>query len=346
MRNFILLLTVVFGLQMHVGGFANPPLQESSIPASFCRDTAMPCPGGVRYAQTEITPTVLLLSRQDSDQPAAQTIYAVTMDDQHETLITLEDHFVDRLEGNWILLDDGSLGINLNSDRREVESVAVESSDGVLTDIQQILGDDFAPMFGPILVDDELFLMAGQDDPAVNLYMLRDDALMQLTDARAIFPQAAEPLLSASVAFVAMRPGHDGFLYRARVRDGEGIDHNALFWHDLSDSHPMPFFGKDPVWSPDGNSLAGSRFNDETTLYELWMIDVISGEARFIANACNPQFSPDGAWLAYDLHENAIWTAYTDCYASGQVEALNISSGERVLLSDGLPDFVTLIGWR
>jgi hypothetical protein len=310
---------------------------------------ALPCPGGLQTLPYEepyqSPPTALLLSRQDSDQPSAQTISAVTMGDQRETLITLQDQTFNRLEDGWILLDDGSLGINLNSNTREIESVAVQPPEDVLADIQQLLGDDFTPMFGPVLVDNDLILMAGQGDPAVNLYLLRDGDLMQLTDARTIFPEAAEPLLSASVEFIATRPQHEGFLYRARVRDGEGIDHNALFWHDLTDSHPMPFFGKDPVWSPDGNSLAGSRFNDETALYELWIINVVSGEERFIANACNPQFSPDGAWLAYDLHENAIWTAYTDCFASGQVEALNISTGERVLLSDGLPDFVTLIGW-
>jgi hypothetical protein len=252
---------------------------------------------------------------------------------------------LNRLENGWLLLDDGSLGFNLRDDAPEITTIAPPPFVDRLAEIRAVIAEGFTPMFGPILVDESLVLMAGEDDPTVNLYGLADGGLVQLTDARTIFPEAAQPLLSASVDFIAARPDHEGFLFRARVRDATGSDHNALFWHDLTVSHPMPFFGKDPVWSSDGDSLAGSTFDDDSSLYELWVFDLTSGAESFIANACNPQWSPDTAWLAYDLHQDAAWQGYTDCYANGQVEAVNLVTGGRVSLSEGLQGFVTLIAW-
>ena len=301
------------------------------------------------YAQTDQIPTALLLERENSDQPSEQTIYLMTMDGERVILLAPETgHQFNAMENGWLLLDDGSLGFNLRDESPVLTTITPEPPINHLAAIRAAAGEDFTPLFGPVLVDEGVYLMAGENDPAVNLYALQNGDLMQLTDARMIFPEAVEPLLSASVEFIAPRPDHDGFLYRARVRDAEGTDHNALFYHDLTGSVPTPFFGKDPVWSPDGLQLAGSRvrtLDDGSPRYGLWVVDVASGDVTFVADGCNPGWSPDGAWLAYDLHENATWQGYTDCYASGQVEALNLVTCERILLSDGLQDFVTLIGW-
>ncbi|MBZ0304694.1 MAG: hypothetical protein K8I82_01380, partial [Anaerolineae bacterium] len=144
--------------------------------------------------------------------------------------------------------------------------------------------------------------------------------------------------------FIAVRPSHMAFLYRARLRDATGQDFNTLYLYDFERHQEMPFFGKNPVWSPDGESLAGSRLS-ESLIYELWTVNLQTEETGFIANGCNPQYSPDGLWLAYDLHDNSQWQGYTDCFASGQVEAMNLETGEKVLLSAGLKKFVTLISW-
>ena len=302
------------------------------------------------FAQRDAPPAALLLERANTDQPGPQAIHRVTLDGTLTTLITPQDgHQFYDLDGDWLLLDDGSLGINLRDEVPQITTISVETPDDPLAAIRAVAGEGFTPMFGPVMVDKGLYLMAGVGDPAVNLYTIKDDALIQLTDARTIFPEAVAPLLSASVEFIAPRPKHPGFLFRTRIRDARGTDRNALFYHDMTRAQPMPFFGKDPVWSPDGLSLAGSRLrnlDDGTPRYRLWLVEVISGDETYLADGCNPQFSPDGAWLAYDLHENATWQSYTDCFASGQVEALNIHTDARVLLSDGLSEFVTLIGWQ
>ena len=110
----------------------------------------------------------------------------------------------------------------------------------------------------------------------------------------------------------------------------------------------MPFFGKDPVWSPDGVVLAGSRLaelGDGSSLYGVWIVSLETGDERMIAYGCNAQWSPDGIWLAYDLHDDVQRQGYTDCFANGQVEGFNVGTGERVLFSEELTGYVTLISW-
>ncbi len=211
---------------------------------------------------------------------------------------------------------------------------------------------EVSPRYGPIaldvsgldIVENRLYSMSGENDPYVNLYAVMNGELHQLTDVVSLFPQAKPPILSASAEFLSVRSG--AFLYRARLRDAAGQDFNALYLYDFESHQKMPFFGKNPVWSPEGESLAGSRLSEsQPPIYELWTVNIKTGEARFIANGCNPQYSPDGLWLAYDLHDNSQWQGYTDCFASGQVEAVNLQTGEKVLLSAGLEKFVTLVGW-
>lgn len=216
---------------------------------------------------------------------------------------------------------------------------------------QKILAE-FSPRYGPVVWDasgldiaeNRLYSMSGENDTYVNLYAVMKGELHQLTDVISLFPQAKPPILSASAEFLSVRSGT--FLYRARLRDATGQDFNELYLYDFESHQKMPFFGKNPVWSPDGEALAGSRLSEsQPPIYELWTVNVQTGEASFIANGCNPQYSPDGRWLAYDLHDNSQWQGYTDCFASGEVEAVNLQTGEKVLLSAGLEKFVTLVGW-
>lgn len=92
----------------------------------------------------------------------------------------------------------------------------------------------------------------------------------------------------------------------------------------------------------------GSRLStlaDGRPIYEMWLSDLQTGQERWIAYACNPQFSPDGSWVAYDLHDNAQWQSYIDCYANGQVEAYHLDRETRHMLSAELTEAVQLVGW-
>ena len=218
-------------------------------------------------------------------------------------------------------------------------------------------GKTISPLYGPIAIDishsdpDTLYLMSGETTPFVDFYALLNGELRQLTDVITLFWDFTPPILSASVEFIALRPGYAGFLYRARLRDSTGTDFNKLFFYDFAaqNSIEMPFFGTDPVWSPDGMQLAGSRLGENEVglpLYSLWVVDLRNGSELEIAPGCNPQWSPEGAWLAYDVHVDARWQGYIDCFASGDVEGIHLQNGERILFSDSLSGFVTLIGWR
>lgn len=215
----------------------------------------------------------------------------------------------------------------------------------------------FAPL--PIFVhqlawaDSYLYAMTGQADPIVNLYAVVEGELGQLTDVIQLFPEASPPVLSASVEFIAVRPNSEGaFLYRARLRDAAGIDHNALFVYDpASDTPiPMPFFGKTPVWSPDGNQLVGSRLDDHDSagypLYSLWISDLVTGQEQQLSHGCNPQWSPDGEWIAYEGHDSSQWQNYTDCFSNGQVMLLNVETLDinPVVIPEAI-GALELIGW-
>jgi hypothetical protein len=215
----------------------------------------------------------------------------------------------------------------------------------------------FRPLFAPISVaapgltwaEDYLYAITGPADPIVNLYALVGDEARQLTDVAALFPDFSPPILSASAEFIVARPGHESFLYRARLRDGQGEDHNGVFLYDpaTDDSLAMPFFGKAPVWSPDGMRLAGSRLDERDGLYHLWISDLETGHETPLATGCNPQWSPDGVWLAYEGHDSSQWQNYTDCFSNGQVVAINVVTAQVIPIAVPMAQgSVRLVMWQ
>lgn len=300
-------------------------------------------------AQEESLPMALLLVDENTDMPHPQIVYQVDLAGHHSEMLRLENRSTppllkgDRL---WIASDEV---MNL-ADPSNIETIP-------LIDYQQVLNEALIIPYQPLsgvrgleLSHSQLFIMSGESDNFLNFYRVENGALIQLTNVITLFPNAVVPYLSASADFIAENPDQTGFLYRARLRDANGTDHNALYFYDFTrvNSQEMPFFGKDPIWSLDGKRLAGSRFEqlpDQAPLYMIWMVDLESGEEIQIAPGCNPQFSPDGVWLAYDGHNNPFWQTYTDCFINGQVEAINLLTGEKILLSDGLGNYVRLLGW-
>lgn len=194
-----------------------------------------------------------------------------------------------------------------------------------------------------------IFVMTGEADNTLNLYLLDEAGQIQQLTYSAQTMAENSPLLSTSVEFIAWRPLYPTqFLYRVRVRDMEGHDTNQLYLYDLAaqTNTPMPYFGKSPVWSPDGLRLVGARFNEETRLYELWQEDITTHETTQLANGCNPQFSPDGRWLAYDAHTSSQNLNYTDCFANGEINLMHMPTRQRYLLTEQIGGYAQIIAWQ
>lgn len=98
---------------------------------------------------------------------------------------------------------------------------------------------------------------------------------------------------------------------------------------------PNPTFYFRPAWSPDGKYIA---YTD--TDYNLWYVDVESGEAKKVDTeryahpnrTMNPVWSPDGKWIAYARLLDNQFKA---------IKVYNIETGEHLQLTDGMADAIT-----
>lgn len=198
-----------------------------------------------------------------------------------------------------------------------------------------------------------IFVMTGENDPFSDFFLLYEDGtLRQLTRVSSLL-NTDQPLLSASVSFISWRPRYGGqFLYRVRLRDQAGNAVNQLWIYDLDTGTEMraPYFGQDPVWSPDGESLAGVRLNSETTpepLYEIWVTSLLAGDEQKLGFGCAPQWSPDGRWIAYRGHNRSQEQGYTNCiYNQTDIFAVYLPTGISIQLSTTPDNPLTLIGWQ
>lgn len=308
------------------------------------------------------TLAVIVRQHPNTNQPAPDAIFRIWLDGTLQTLVNAEEnHTFSGMVQDELLLDGGSLTLSLRELHPKLipHETSTAAPEDHLAFIRDAMGEDFTPLVMPqrIAAPEELgvtfYAMSSETTTDINIYALEEDRLYPLTDVRSLFPEATAPILSASAEFISMRPCPPstgcGFLYRARLRDGTGADYNALYWYDFKtgQNHEMPYFGKDPSWSPDGTQLAGARLEeaDGMPLYAIWIADLETGEERRIGYGCNPKWSPDGEWLAYDVHDNAQWEGYTDCFGNGEVEAVNLLTAQRVSLSGNLDPFASVIGW-
>lgn len=65
---------------------------------------------------------------------------------------------------------------------------------------------------------------------------------------------------------------------------------------------------REPRWSPDGTQVAYARFDTVQDQYDLWVLDVVTGDSRQVTftngwDEREPVWSPDGRYLVYRADE-------------------------------------------
>ena len=311
-------------------------------------------------AQEEDVPTILVIQGENTDQPHSRNIFHIDIHGNSHRIFTIDESYsIQDFQDGWLYLSD-----NLRIDLRQKEPEVVQNDNAPKYDYEELLTEVLTTPYTSLSeirgielpypeyewTDSRLYLMSGEGDAFTNFFAVRDSELVQLTDVATLFPEAQAPYLSASVAFIERHPLGAGFLYRARARDSNGTDHNAIYFYDIEsqESQLMPFFGKNPTWSPDTTQLAGSRLGqleDSRPVYTIWIVELATGAKEAVAQGCNVEWSPDGEWLAYDKHDNAQWQGYTDCYGNGQVAVFHLPSNTEILLTAELSGYIRLLGW-
>lgn len=157
---------------------------------------------------------------------------------------------------------------------------------------------------------------------------------------------------------LAIRPNTRDRLLRLRAITLDGAKNALILIDQAGKINSLPWMGVSPRFSPDGNFLAGTQLvNDHEGVprFEIALYEIKTGKLRSLTDdlkdsACDPQWSPDGKWIAYDL-VSPTYQAYVDCFWGRGVAAERFPDGDDwMLLSSALPkeiqDSVHLVGWE
>jgi TolB protein len=160
----------------------------------------------------------------------------------------------------------------------------------------------------------------------------------------------AAALLAAVAGLVgALFPSPYQLLYIARPNPGDSA---TLYLTDLRGgvSHPLMEYlgwGSEAAWSPDGEQIVFSAFQQRVVRRDLFILDVRSGEIRQITNSDgdhnSPAWSPDGRYIAYQaqtdrsgggvfVHDVSSWNIFIHDLHSGQSRVVYASAN-----TDGTP---------
>lgn len=129
---------------------------------------------------------------------------------------------------------------------------------------------------------------------------------------------------TVSVRLWAARNPADQLLYLSQAQ-ASGGDLSTLYVHDLRTDAQHALvkdflgWGVDAAWSPEGDRIAFSMFEDSVVERNIHILDVVSGEVERITgdgsttDHNSPSWSPDGTQLAYHALDPA--TASLDIYS-------------------------------
>ncbi|MFP4321998.1 MAG: TolB family protein [Anaerolineales bacterium] len=308
---------------------------------------------GLRADEPPTADRILWVVARAGDAPDdPQALYRVTLDSRATRIIdfaagyTVAGHAPDGL-----LLNDGQMILEWGTTTPRPYETPALADDDFESRLSAALADSPTPLMPPRRItasEYDLFVMSGPNTPHIDLYALYEGDVLRISNVVAHFPQAAMPILSASVRFISIQPSTGDILYRAQLRAADGTHYNALYLYNLATGTRVafPYFGQDPVFSPDGTQVVGGRLNAEGSQYMLWRVHLESAETEALGPGCRPAWSPDRDWLAYDGHTTAIWQGYTDCFANGDVYAVHLATGETIHVSADITPDVQLVGWQ
>ena len=170
---------------------------------------------------------------------------------------------------------------------------------------QGAVGED---LFGALLPGGGVVFSSNRFSPHFKLCVRppRGSAVRRITDGVGHDLHPA-PAADGRIAFVSTRSGAPRLYLLANLEDSSP---RRLGDADADALHPS--------WSPDGTQIAYARLSPVTHRWEVWIIDLATGQQRFLTEGLFPEFHPRGARLVFqrarrrDENWFSIWTIRLD----------------------------------
>jgi len=128
------------------------------------------------------------------------------------------------------------------------------------------------------------------------------------------------------IVFRSSAEGGEGNLYWGAADGSGGIERLTTSERSQTPSS----------WSPDGTTLAFVEEGESTGFFQfdIWALSIGDRKTRAVvqtaANEMTPEFSPDGAWLAYASNESGRYEVYAQPYPGpGERQTISTNGGEQ-----------------
>lgn len=153
---------------------------------------------------------------------------------------------------------------------------------------------------------------------------------------------------------LGLRPKHNQFLASVQIVMPDSATNSLILFDRVTRTLTLlPWLGKSPDWSPDGRYLAGTQLTTtkagdprfDVVVYDVDLAQTAVITETQMGSSCNPQWSEEGNWIAYDLVD-ARFQSYIDCFPGRGVVAQTWPDRENyVVLTSKLPEGVHLVAW-